>query len=119
MKDKMRNMEYGGQGGIPGGRQLLEDDEFEQAVNRAFGEIIRYDKALGQQLWSAITDVRWKDAKGNIAYFSHRRAGDLVAAIRGMGDYLDWAWNSPSGQVSDFIRDSLKNQGWEIDVIYL
>lgn len=104
-----------GTGGISGGRPLDPSDPFEAALNAVLGGRISESEAFAAEAWSAITNVRWFKADGYIALLSFRRAGDVIAAIRGEGDYLDWYCSGPSGVVSDEIRAALANHGWVPD----
>jgi hypothetical protein len=118
-------MQYGGLGGVLGGRPIDEDDQFEILLERLFGDRIRSDDLFpstfwgesahlkfANQIWSALTNVEWHHTNGDVANFSFRRAGDLIAAIRREGDYLDWYCNSDISQVSEEIAQALAAEGW-------
>jgi len=107
---------FGGLGGLWDGRGLDPEDKFEVAVNRALGDQIRADDEMATAMWSALANVDWYHPEtGNTASYSFRAAGDLIAAIRGSGHYMDWYCSGPYAQVSDHIARSLKKQGWIYD----
>lgn len=103
---------YGGWGGVPGGREPDPDDAFEAAVIRALGPKIRSDDETARAMWSALANVEWQHANGDTAGYSFRAAGDLVAAIRGSGDYLDWYCESAIATIRGDIADALRAEGW-------
>lgn len=104
--------DFGGMGGMPGGRELDPDDLFEAAVDRVLGDKIRDSDDIATQMWSALANVDWVHDNGDTAGYSFRAAGDLVAAIRGSGNYMDWYCSGPYGQVSALIEDALAAEGW-------
>jgi hypothetical protein len=104
--------DFGGLGGISGGRGLNADDLFKQAVERALGEQMRADDSLCREVWSALANVDWRHANGDTAGYSFRAAGDLIAAIIGRGDYTDWHCSGPYAVVSDRVDEALSNEGW-------
>jgi len=101
--------DYGGLGGVTGGRGVNTDDAFEMAVRRAF---YRIDEEIGREIWSALANVDWVHENGDTAGYSFRAAGDLIAAIRGEGDYMDWYCSGPEGVVSERVREALAREGW-------
>lgn len=108
------NQDFGGLGGIMGKTRPVHDfDDFEVTIQRIFGERMKQDDALCHEIWSALANVDWHRPESNdSASYSLRAVGDLVAAIRGSGDYLDWYCNSDYPSITDEIRRSLKKAGW-------
>lgn len=104
--------DYGGLGGIWEGRPLDEADAFEALLNRLFGDAVRADDETAKALWGALSNVEWHHANGDTAGFSFRRAGDVVAAIRGNGNYMEWYCSAPYGVVREDIREAMAAEGW-------
>jgi hypothetical protein len=107
--------DYGGMGGIKGGRELNHADAFEMAVERTLGSRLRVDNELCCALWCSLANVDWKHINGDTASYSFRAAGDLVAAVIGTGDYMDWYCCGTEGEVDSEIREILATEGWTPD----
>lgn len=108
--------DYGGLGGLKGGRELNNADAFEVAVNRALGDRIRASEDMAEAMWSALANVDWEHESGDTAVYSFRAAGDLIAAICGKGDYMDWYCSGPYATVSDEIGKAMAAEGWSYNI---
>ena len=104
--------DFGGMGGISGGRTIREYDLFEMAVNRALGAQMREDDSLCVEVWSALANSEWKHAGGDEAGYSFRAAGDLISAVIGRGDYVDWYCSGPYAELSGRVEEAMAAEGW-------
>jgi len=104
--------EYGGLGGIVDGRPLNETDAFEMAVSRCLGEAMRVDDELCRELWCALANMMWVHTNGDRAAYSFRAAGDLIAAVIGRGDYIDWYCSGTWAEVSARVASAMATEGW-------
>lgn len=124
--------EFGGLGGVSGGRPRDPADLFEAAVERAFGERLRHERShgldarkgdneegglwdrhgLGARLWGSLANIDWIHENGDTAGYSFRAAGDMIAAIVGDGDYMDWYCSSDAGIVDAEVAEGLAREGW-------
>ena len=103
---------YGGMGGIKEGRPLNESDAFEMAVYVALGNQIRAKHSVACDMWCALANVDWKHDNGDEAGYTFRAAGDLVAAIKGSGNYMHYYCCGPDAVVSDEIEKAMAKMGW-------
>lgn len=117
--------DFGGMGGVAGGRPRDPDDLFEAALDRALGERLRAEhfgkppreglyegKGIGHRLWGSLANVDWTHTNGDTASYSFRAAGDLIAAILGEGDYMDWYCSAASGVLDDEVAEAMAKEGW-------
>jgi hypothetical protein len=111
-----------GQYGGPGGYKRTLDfeeyqgDVFAQTINQSFGDEMReviYGVLTCQDVWAALANVRWIHENGDTAAYTLRAAGDLVASIRGDGDYLDWYCGCPYPRVTPYIAELMTQAGWQ------
>lgn len=98
--------------GVPSSLVYRPRKQFEAAVDRAVGDRIRSDGACGADLWSALSNVEWRDPDGQTVSYSFRAAGDLVAWVREEGDYIEWFCGDAPGVVASWIGDALAAEGW-------
>lgn len=99
-------------GGIMAGRDLDPDDRFETALNLALGERIRASDDFAKAVWSALVNCIWTHSDGCSVSYSFRAAGDVVAAVRGSGCYMDWYCSGPYPICSDEIAEAMRALGW-------
>ena len=98
-------------------RPLTYASPFEQALERALGPAVRAetgaDTPLSTALWCALANVDWQHASGAEFSCTWRYAGDVVAALRQEGSYLDWYCCSEDyGTVAPEILVALAQEGW-------
>lgn len=99
-------------GGLVEARVPDLEDDFERAVEQELGDLVRGDAELGNALWAALSNVVWHHRDGARVAYSFRAAGDLVAAIRREGNYLDWYSETYAGLVAPPIALALWVHGW-------
>lgn len=107
--------EYGGLGGIKGGRNLNVDDAFEMLIKRLFRPDMSQSEEFCERIYSSITNVTWRNRDDDTASYSFRAAGDMIAAILGEGDYMNWYCSAPEGRVDADIASQLAVHGWKPD----
>lgn len=99
-------------GGLNQTRRHDHRDPFERDVAAAFGGLVRASISFGEELWSALTNVYWMHDDHAAVGYTFRSAGDLVAALYGEGNYMDWFSGSSPGRVSKQIEVSMAAAGW-------
>ena len=107
--------DYGGWGGLWDGRGSTRTMP-EMAVNWAYGDRIRANDVAACDVWCALANVDWKHENGDTASYSFRAAGDLVAAIRGKGMYMDWYCCGDYPRVTSEIAEAMANEGWTYEM---
>lgn len=123
-------MDFGGLGGFKNGRPLNPEDKFETVINMLFGERLRAEgrgpgwarsrlnevegskPMLGQRIYGSLTNVGWKHTNGDTAGYSFRATGDLLAAIVGQGEYMDWYCTWYDGRVDEEFAAAMLKEGW-------
>lgn len=104
---------FGGMGGLSETRPIDTADRFEMTVEKALGDLIRSDQDVVVEMWSALANVEWSHSgSADTASYSFRAAGDMIAAIRGEGNYLDWYCSGEYAVISDRICQALSQQDW-------
>lgn len=77
---------------------------------------MRDDVSLCIDLWSSLANCGWENPDGHTASYSFRAAGDLIAAIVGSGDYLDWYCCADTyGVPVERVAEALAREGWVPD----
>lgn len=104
--------QYGGLGGNWNTPTRDPLDLFEEMVAQSFGDQMKADRELCTEIWCALANQAWKKQPDDFAAYSWRSAGDLIAAIRGEGMYLDFYGSGPAETVSDRVRDAFGERGW-------
>lgn len=91
---------------------MSDFEAFEQALERAMGPDIRKQTVVAEQVWSALANIVWRHGNKHEVSYSFRDAGDLIAEIRGEGDYLDWYCCAEAGTVSKLVSQAMEKEGW-------
>jgi len=109
-------------GGLRERRTLFTREEgiygqFEQDVLEVLGEDIKKSDEVAAAFWGSLANVEWRhhtyNPKGEPeVFYSFRAAGDLIAAIREEGTYIDWYCCAPYGVVNTSISEKLFVKGW-------
>ena len=103
-------------GGLKYTRKVDFNDSFESLVFNLFSASVQELDYKASELWGALSNVSWFEVgTDNEVGYSFRAAGDLVAAIRGEGDYLDWYCSGPAGEVPDWIEVPMEAAGWKYE----
>jgi len=90
---------------------------FEQSVEKCVGDWIRADHANAASMWCALANNYWfsiNRAPGTAVLYTFRSAGDLIAAIRKEGNYINWYACGTPGTVDPFIEGELMNDDWYV-----
>jgi hypothetical protein len=87
---------------------------FMAAVERTLGDALRADEHLCARLWGAMTNTTWLHVDGLETSFSFRKAGGLIAELRGEGanNYMRWYMSGLDGSVHSEIALALEPEGW-------
>jgi hypothetical protein len=108
--------DHGGWGGLSDRREINKDDAFEMALNRVYGDRIRANDVAACDVWCALANVDWKHENGDTASYSFRAAGDLVAAIRAKGMYMDWYCCGDYPRMTSEFAEAMAKQGWTYEM---
>ena len=118
--DEIVRKSFGGLGGSPAPINFEEyiEDDFAQSLNKVMGDLIREDLEYAYEMWGALANVDWErkneDGSVDIASYSFRAAGDLIASIRSDGtSYMDYYCSSTDGIVPQYIAQALEEEGWK------
>lgn len=94
-------------------RRLVDTTSpFECIIESLFGDAIRHDDQIGRDVYSALCNMYWFSPNGTRYSYSQRAAGDLVAAIKGEGNYLSWYCHQPSGMITYHIHQTMRQHNW-------
>lgn len=116
--------DFGGMGGITGGRPIDQEDLFEAAVNRCMGDRLRAEgpgecrcdfrgETLGERLWGTLANAEFEHKElGHTAGYTFRAAGDMIAAIIGAGDYMHWYCSADYDLKDEEVLRLLATEGW-------
>jgi hypothetical protein len=89
----------------------------EIAIEHRLGDKIRLSDVWAEAIWSAIANTRWEHANGYTAASNTQAAGDLIAAIRGVGDYRHWDDNCRVYKsIPGMILKMMAEEGWSPDL---
>ncbi|MDR0411434.1 MAG: hypothetical protein LBH75_05630 [Treponema sp.] len=93
--------------------EFISRYKFTVILDHILGDWIRESVSNAQSMWSALANIEWEDTHGNIASFSFRVAGDIVADIRDDGTiYMDWYCCADDGVVDPVIEKAMAGRGW-------
>lgn len=92
--------------------ELDESDPFESTLVRLFRDRVRDSDDFARRLWSSLTNITWHNKSVEEYGYSFRAAGDLIAAMRGEGCYVDWYCCAPAGVVDEEVKQKLGAEGW-------
>jgi hypothetical protein len=59
-----------------------------------------------------MANVLWTHEKHAPVMHSWRASGDLLAKVRGKGDYMDWYMSSERATVPRWVQRSMAEKGW-------
>lgn len=77
--------------------------------------LVRGSALFAELLYAALCNTTWtRAADGKEGSVSWRRAGRLVATLRGEGDYTDWYCAGGEGTVDEVVLAELRALGWEL-----
>lgn len=77
--------------------------------------LVRGSALFAELLYAALCNTTWtRTADGREGGMSWRRAGRLVATLRGEGDYADWYCAGGEGSVDEAVLAELRALGWEL-----
>jgi len=98
----------------------IQHDAMRPSLERDLGTSARVRALAGGDLFAtllygALCNTVWRHkATGTAWHCSWRSAGDIVADLRGQGDYLDWYCFSGEGFVDEQVLAEIDALGWEL-----
>ncbi len=105
-------------GGFDPRRAINPGCEIETVLAALFGGWIRESAANAELLWASLTNTVWVAPSGDENLISFRCAGDIIAAIRDEGDYMNWYCCARAGDVDQFIAAEMAKLGWSFHQDY-
>jgi hypothetical protein len=116
--------DFGGLGGIAGGRPRDPSDLFKVALDRALGDKMRAEgvvrdghftnQCISARVWGSLANAEWIHENGDTASYSFRAAGDMIAAIIGEGDYIDWCCSQEYELADPEVVEAMAKEGWRL-----
>ena len=100
---------------ITGGQDDTPSIDLDEPLARDLKELLDnviQDMSTGIAIYQSITNTYWS-RDDYLVLYSFRAAGDLIAALREEGTYLDWYCCARAGIVHPWLADLLATRGWK------